>query len=109
MRREVLVRTAIAALALILATACERRDERAARREGYSDEQLVAEVQQELKVNGKFSADAVAVRATDGVVTLTGDVASADERKRAEDVAKNVEGVQRVDNQIAIANERAAR
>ncbi|HZR83820.1 MAG TPA: BON domain-containing protein [Candidatus Binatia bacterium] len=107
--RSAIVHAAAMALLVLTAGACDRRDEQvvrdeqAVRKDAYGDERVVAEVQHELKVNGKFESDAVAVRAMDGVVTLSGQVASHADRKRAEDLAKGVQGVQRVDNQIAVA------
>ncbi len=47
--------------------------------------------------------DHVAVKATDGVVTLSGTVQDSDEKDLAEDTVKNLPGVARVDNDIKVA------
>ena len=46
--------------------------------------------------------DHVKIKASDGVVTLTGTVMDADDRDLAEDTVENLPGVVRVDNQIVI-------
>jgi hyperosmotically inducible protein len=61
------------------------------------------------KVKSALAADvglktvtSIDVDSADGVVTLKGKVSSADHKKRAEEVAKKVEGVKSVKNQLAI-------
>jgi hyperosmotically inducible protein len=44
----------------------------------------------------------ISVNATNGVVTLSGQVASADQKQRAEDIVKSVDGVTRVNNNLQI-------
>jgi hyperosmotically inducible protein len=44
----------------------------------------------------------VAVNATNGVVTLSGLVSSAEEKRRAEEIARSVEGVVRVNNDLQV-------
>ncbi len=46
--------------------------------------------------------DSVKVEASDGVVTLTGNVSDQDLRKLAEDTVSDLPGVQRVDNRIVV-------
>ena len=50
-------------------------------------------------------ADHVSVKATDGVVTLTGTVADKDDRALAEDTVENLPGVVSVDNQVVVKSE----
>jgi osmotically-inducible protein OsmY len=107
MKREAF-KAGLAILTLCLAVGCDRGTNEArkeVRAEGYADEQLVADVQQELTASGKIDSEAVAVRAEEGVVTLSGEVRSEDERARAEAAAKKIAGVQRVDNEIVIAGQ----
>jgi hyperosmotically inducible protein len=44
----------------------------------------------------------ISVNATNGVVTLSGQVASAGQKQRAEDIVKNVDGVTSVNNNLQI-------
>ena len=60
-------------------------------------------------VKAKLAADVrlstltnVEVNSTDGVVTLAGKVRSADERRMAGEVARSVDGVVRVDNNLQV-------
>jgi hyperosmotically inducible protein len=45
----------------------------------------------------------VSVNVTNGVVTLSGQVKGDDAKRRAEEIAHNIEGVHRVNNEIQIA------
>jgi osmotically-inducible protein OsmY len=47
------------------------------------------------------------VDSADGVVTLKGKVPTADAKKRAEQVAKKVEGVKKVKNQLSVENKKS--
>ena len=51
---------------------------------------------------GMRTVTGINVDSEDGVVTLKGKVASADHKKRAEAVAKKVDGVKRVKNQLKV-------
>ena len=67
----------------------------------------------ELKIGGQFRADfGDAMRATitsyDGVVLLTGDTISSEFRNRAVEIARKVEHVKSVSNQIAVVKELAS-
>src|SRR5262245_48744825 len=44
----------------------------------------------------------VAVNVTNGVVTLSGLVSGAEEKRRAEEIARGVEGVARVNNELQV-------
>src|SRR5262245_39076246 len=67
-----------------------------------ANKELAARVKRALEGAGKIQAAAIDVTAADGKVTLWGTLASAGERSRAESVAKKVEGVSGVDNQIKV-------
>ena len=44
----------------------------------------------------------VSVNVTNAVVTLSGQVGSAEQKRRAEEIARSVEGVQRVNNDLQV-------
>lgn len=93
---------ALAALPALSATAAE-----AGAQAMTSDNQTVpdkaADTWITTKVKSEFAADKhvkgsdISVTTTDGVVTLTGTVATAQEKTRAEEVAKKIKGVKSVD------------
>lgn len=66
------------------------------------NKELAARVKHALEGEARIQAAAIDVTASDGKVTLWGTAASAAERRRAEGVAKKVEGVRAVDNQIKV-------
>jgi hypothetical protein len=68
------------------------------------DATIEAEVERKLGSDQETSAARIDVRATDGVVTLSGEVLEKDQSARAEDLAEDVEGVERVENHIVIAS-----
>jgi len=67
------------------------------------DSQIRADISAELDWNAGFDARDVGVAVKDGVVTLTGKVASFMERTAAEDAVRRVAGVRAVANDIAVA------
>lgn len=67
------------------------------------DATIVAEVRDKLRGSGTPEANAIDVRANDGVVTLTGRVSSEDVKENAEELANDVDGVERVENRIVVA------
>jgi hypothetical protein len=66
------------------------------------NKELAARVKRALEGEAKIQAAGIDVTAADGKVTLWGTAASAAERRRAEGVAKKVDGVSAVDNQIKV-------
>lgn len=67
------------------------------------NKELARRVKQALEGDGKIKAEQIDVTAADGGrVSLWGTAATARERTRAGDIAKKVEGVASVDNQIKI-------
>jgi hypothetical protein len=66
------------------------------------NQELAARVKRALEGEAKIQAAAIDVQARDGRVTLWGTAATDAERRRAENVAKKVEGVAGVDNQIKV-------
>ena len=67
-----------------------------------SDAQVAAEVQGNLQRDGRISGNGVEVLADHGVVTLSGDVASDDERASAAKDAAQVAGVKTVINNLVV-------
>lgn len=65
------------------------------------DSELVSQVREKLQ--GEDALAGVGVQVRDGAVTLTGRVPSDADRRRAEDLASDVDGVERVDNRIQVA------
>ena len=75
--------------------------------EASADWVITTKVKAEIMANTTISAKSrlVSVTTNDGVVTLTGSVASRGDRYTIVKIAKGVRGVVRVDNQITIAND----
>ena len=71
---------------------------------GYNlrDQNLWEQVVEELNGDPMLDATRIGVRVADGEVTLTGTVGSAYDRRRAEDAARSVAGVRRVENGLQI-------
>ncbi len=72
-----------------------------------SDAQVAAEVQRNLQRDDRIASRGVEVKADHGVVTLSGDVASDDERKSAAATAARVEGVRTVVNNLVVQQAQA--
>ena len=66
------------------------------------NKELAARVKRALEGEAKIQAAGIDVTAADGKVTLWGTTTTASERRRAEAVAKKVEGVSAVDNQLKV-------
>ena len=70
---------------------------------GQTDELLATAVHEALAKDRRVDAQQVRVQAEGGTVRLLGEVDTNDERKAAEEVAKRVRGVRRVENQLSVA------
>ena len=70
-----------------------------------SDWSITTRVKSAIMTDTSIAAMArfVSVNTTNGVVTLTGSVASRDDRDKIVRIVKNVHGVKSVDNQITIS------
>ncbi len=85
------------------------RDE-AARSEGRSfgarvdDATTTARVKIALLANDSTSGLSIHVDTQNGMVSLRGDVASSQEKQLAEKIARNTEGVQKVENQLRVSS-----
>jgi osmotically-inducible protein OsmY len=71
---------------------------------GYrrSDERMRDDVSDRLSDDSWLDASDIEVRVENGEVTLTGFVSSRDDKRRAEDLAERVSGVENVQNQIRV-------
>ena len=67
------------------------------------DELLATAVHEALAKDRRVDAQQVRVQAEGGTVRLLGEVDTNEERKAAEEVAKRVRGVRRVENQLTVA------
>lgn len=88
--------SALAALPILALAACATSDAAA----DLSDAALRADVKERLTRDAFVERYDIDVRVEDAVVTLRGSVANAYEREQAAEVAREVEGVRRVDNRI---------
>ena len=66
------------------------------------DAGITTKVKSKLAADANTSAIKISVDTINGVVSLTGTVPTQTEKSKAEDIAKNTEGVTRVDNRINV-------
>ena len=124
MKQRILSMTTMAALAATLALAgCDRRDQAATRddakvavdntksatenagakiSEKIDDAVITTSVKTELAKDANLSALKINVDTTQGRVSLKGSAPSREARDHATTLAKNVKGVQSVDNQLKV-------
>jgi hyperosmotically inducible protein len=101
----------IPALCLVCAACCGNgggcgsNNDQVQSQEMSSDWSITTKVKAEILSDTSISASArfVSVSTTDGVVTLTGSVPTREDRERIYRIARKVNGVKRVDNQITIS------
>lgn len=62
----------------------------------------VTSVQVRLKGDLELASEQIAVTAQGDTVVLSGTVGTADERQRAESLARSVKGVEKIDNRIEV-------
>jgi len=67
-----------------------------------SDRQLASKVQRVLKRDPVYKFANISVAASNGAVQLSGFTSSQKEKQRAEELAKQVEGVNEVSNKIVV-------
>lgn len=78
-------------LLTVLFTACNR---------GPSDDTLTQNVRAKLGADAALSSEVITVSTANGVVTLSGTVKSDADKSRAEQIARGVEGVKQVTNNL---------
>jgi osmotically-inducible protein OsmY len=69
---------------------------------GPSDEALTQSVQAKIKADAQLATAPISVSTAKGVVSLTGEVTSAANKSHAEGLAKSVDGVKSVTNNITV-------
>lgn len=105
-RKALLAAAAVAALGVALpafaaAPATSGYPTGTASQAGVSDDTITAQVQSKLSSMSTLKDADINAATSDGVVTLSGSVQSADEKSQAEAAAKSVKGVKSVDNQLS--------
>jgi osmotically-inducible protein OsmY len=89
------------ALVIVFALGCNRTQ---SPEQQVDDTAITAEVKTKLATDVELATiTGIEVNTTNGVVTLAGEVASADLKDRVEKVVKSVDGVVRVTNNIRVA------
>lgn len=82
-------------------TACRMNETPAAQ---VKDAEIAAALKGKLASDlGPSTLTDISVNVTNGVVTLSGQVKSADQKSRAEQIAHNADGVSRVNNELQVA------
>jgi len=66
------------------------------------DATITASVKSKLAIEADTAAHNIDVDTNSGVVTLTGEVDTAEERRKAETIARNTNGVSRVNNLLTV-------
>ena len=83
--------------------AADKVEQKAEKAKGASKDSLItAKAKIALYADDRVSGSSINVDTKNGVVSLRGKVASADEKKAAEDVAKGIDGVTDVKNQLQV-------
>ncbi|HEX2223500.1 MAG TPA: BON domain-containing protein [Thermoanaerobaculia bacterium] len=72
--------------------------------EQIDDAGITAAVKAKLAADGDINPFNIDVDTVDGVVTLTGKVAQAEARSKAESLARDTDGVKRVNNLITVGD-----
>ncbi len=67
-----------------------------------SDEAISAKLRVSYAKDAYFRGDSISITTSDGVVNLSGDVGSANERERAEAIANVTPGVEAVENNLKV-------
>lgn len=93
----------IAALLLAVLVGCAGAGTRTG--QAVDDTAITAKVKAQMAKDKEVSAMDVSVNTDQGVVRLSGVVKSAAEKQRAEQVARGVEGVRRVDNALVVRSQ----
>lgn len=96
-------RASLLALALVAAFgACSKQGEQSKTGQYLDDATVTAKVKADLIKDDTVKANEIQVETTGGVVQLSGMVGSEDARQRAEQLAKSIEGVKSVKNDLAV-------
>ena len=99
-----MVRFVVALLTVVMLAGCESTDRQRAQ-QAISDASISAAVQAKLTGDRTSDFTLVKVASDRGVVNLSGVVASAQQRRRAEELSRQVKGVTSVNNTLRIQDE----
>lgn len=94
-----------AAAVLLCAAGCHPAADEAAGSQAIRDAAVSSAVQSKLTADRSANFARVDVESTGGVVTLSGSVPTVEDRARAERLARQVGGVQRVNNYLQVRRE----
>jgi hyperosmotically inducible protein len=93
-------------VALLMATAChsstQTSEEARQARQTINDVTIVSEIRARLARDRPFNYARVDVDADRGIVALRGVVSSAEQRERAEELGRTVEGVRQINNLLRV-------
>jgi hypothetical protein len=113
-KRHTLSAVMAASLAAVALGACNRADRQEVRTEGreatatagqaVDNAALTTRVKSKLLADDQVKGTQINVDSENGVVTLTGTVDNPEHVRRAEELAREVDGVQRVQNNLAAGN-----
>ncbi len=92
----------ILALVILLAAVSCRTPAGRAPGQVVSDSGITTEVKTKLLAEGMLKGLAISVSTFDGIVTLTGAVTNEEQKARAAQVAQNVKGVKKVNNELLV-------
>ena len=96
MRAKITAASIVLLLALGMTVACSKS--------GSNDAQIIGQIATKIQADGNMQTKAIAIQSNNGVVTLSGQVASDAERNAAAADAAQVEGVKTVVNNLTVAN-----
>lgn len=99
---HLVLRQMLAVVLLISCVACTGNATRESAGEYIDNSAITARVKADLARSDKASALAIEVKTFKGTVQLSGFVDSEAERKAAESIAKNVDGVRAVENALIV-------
>jgi hyperosmotically inducible periplasmic protein len=89
-----------------MAGACAPREQRRTAGTYVDDKAIAARIKTELARDSETKALQINVESFRGVVQLSGFVDNPESIQRAEEIARNIEGVQEVQNNLAVRQER---
>jgi osmotically-inducible protein OsmY len=95
------IRLATTLLAIAFCAGCSAV-QTASNRNNNSDEAISARLRVSYAQDAYFRGDPISVTTSDGVVILSGNVGSGNERKRAEAIANVTPGVEAVENNLKV-------
>ena len=101
--KKIAARSALAVLLLVLVTGCQAMTGRTAG-QNVDDATITATVKAKLTADKLSNFTRIDVDTTSGVVSLNGIVPDSQQKAHAEDLARRVDGVKRVINNLQVSN-----